>query len=214
VLALLLGVVACSAPLEIVRTLSPVLAAEGLGAPESAAGLIVAAQSAGSALALAVFVPMRRRGWARGMVIAGLGIQAAALAGTALAGALAPALLAVGLLGFGFSLSFPVLTGTLQAEVPDAVRGRVMAFHQMAHLGNRPVVALAVGTLATLLGAQPAVLAGVVLAPLGLLATRLAWARLAPGPASDGRGGPGDEGRPLAADETVVLDSATGRSAG
>ena len=206
VLALLLGVVACSAPLEIIRTLSPVLAAEGLGAPESAAGLIVAAQSAGSALALAVFVPLRRRGWSRAMVLAGLGIEAAGLAGTALAGALGPALVAVGLLGFGFSLSFPVLTGTLQADVPDAVRGRVMAFHQIAHLGNRPIVALAVGTLATMLGAQAAVLAGVVLAPVGLLATRLAWERLAPGRPADDEAVPGLDGSAVTTQEAVVLD--------
>ncbi len=181
VLALLAGVVACSAPLEVIRTLSPALV-EALHEPVSAAGLIVAAQSAGSALALLIFVPLRRRGWSQRMAALGLLLEAGGLAGTAFAPGLAMAAVSVALVGFGFSLCFPVLTGTLQTEVPDAVRGRVMAFHQMAHLGNRPFTALVVGGLAVLLGAQHAVLAGVILVPVGLVATRRAWRRLAARP--------------------------------
>ena len=189
VMALLAGIVAVSAPLEVIRTLSPALVVEGLGEPESAAGLIVAAQSVGSALALVVFVPLRRRGWSTRMAAVGLVVQAVGLALTAVAPSLAIASVAVGLVGFGFSLCFPVLTGTLQAEVPDAVRGRVMAIHQMAHLGNRPVTALLAAGLATLFGAQPAVIAGVVLAPIGLVAARAAWQRLEPGPRTATPGG-------------------------
>jgi MFS family permease len=178
VLALLVGVVACAAPLEVLRTLSPAIASEGLGEPESAAGLIIAAQSVGSALALLVFVPLRRRGWSRQMAAVGLGIQGVGLLGTSLAGSLPVAAVTAALVGGGFSLSFPVLTGALQEQVPDALRGRVMSFHQVAHLGNRPVVALAIGALAAGVGAQPAVLGGVVLVPLGLVASRVAWRRL------------------------------------
>jgi MFS family permease len=179
VLALLAGIVAVSAPLEVIRTLSPAIVVEGLHQPDSTAGLIVAAQSVGSAVALAVFVPMRRRGWSRHMVAVGLILQAFGLVGTALAPSLAVAVVAVGLVGFGFSLCFPVLTGTLQLEVPDALRGRVMAFHQTAHLGNRPITALLVGGLAAAVGAQQAAIAGAILAPIGLLATRRAWRLLA-----------------------------------
>lgn len=182
VLALLAGIVSVSAPLEVIRTLSPAIVVEGLGQPESAAGLVIAAQAMGSALALAVFVPMHRRGWSRQMVALGLILQAVGLTATALAATLAVALVAVGLVGFGFSLCFPVLTGTLQLEVPDAVRGRVMAFHQTAHLGNRPITALLVGTLATILGAQHAVIVGAILAPIGLVATHRAWRMLAARP--------------------------------
>jgi MFS family permease len=181
VMALLVGVVAVSAPLEVIRTLSPALVVEGLGEPESAAGLIVAAQSVGSALALAVFVPLRRRGLSTRMAAVGLLVQSLGLALTAAASSLAVAAIAVALVGFGFSLCFPVLTGTLQAQVADGVRGRVMAVHQIAHLGNRPITALLAAGLATTVGAQPAVIAGVVLAPVGLLAARSAWRRLEPG---------------------------------
>lgn len=196
VLALLVGVLSTSAPLELVRTLSPAIVVEGLGEPESAAGLIVAAQSVGSALALAVFVPLRKRGWSTRMAAFGLVVQAAGLAGTAFAGSLAVAGVAVALIGFGFSLCFPVLTGALQVEVPDYVRGRVMAFHQMFHIGNRPFVALLVGGLATALSAQHAVLVGLVLAPIGLWASRLAWRQLAAPAAASRREAPEVEAEP------------------
>lgn len=179
VIALLIGIVSTSAPLEVIRTLSPAIVVEGLGQPDSAAGVVVAAQSIGSALALIAFVPMRRRNLSRTMVPLGLILQSIGLVVTALAPTLAIVLVAVGLVGFGFSLCFPVLTGTLQLEVPDVVRGRVMAFHQTAHLGNRPISALLVGSLATMVGAQPAVIAGALLAPIGLIATRRAWQALA-----------------------------------
>lgn len=189
VLALLVGIVSVSAPLEVIRTLSPAIVVEGLGQADSMAGLVVAAQSAGSALALAAFVPMRRRGWSERMVAAGLVLQAVGLLGTAAAPSLVVALVTVGLVGFGFSLCFPILTGTLQVEVPDALRGRVMAFHQTAHLGNRPLTAVLFAGIASLVGAQPAVIAGAALAPLGLLATRRAWQGLAGRrPASDRAG--------------------------
>ncbi len=179
VLALLAGIVATSAPLEFIRTLSPAIVVEGLGQPESAAGVIVAGQSVGSALALLIFVPLRRRGWSHRMAAIGLALQAVGLIGTSLAPSLAVAVVSVALVGFGFSLCFPVLTGELQLQLPDAVRGRIMAFHQTAHLGNRPITAVIVGVLATAAGAQPAVAAGAVLAPFGIVAARRAWRQLA-----------------------------------
>src|SRR4029079_6050864 len=124
------------------------------------------------------FVPLRRSGRSRDVAVLGLLIQAAGLVGTFAAHELWTTALAGGLVGFGFSLCFPVLTSGLQAEVPDAVRGRIMSFHQMAHLGNRPFAALAAGAVAVVVGAQSAVLVGLVLTPLGLLATRRAWSAL------------------------------------
>jgi hypothetical protein len=201
VLALLLGIVATSAPLEVLRTLSPALA-DSLHEPESAAGLIVAAQSAGSALALLAFIPLRRSGRSNDVARLGLLIQAVGIVGTFIAGDLRVAAVSVGLVGFGFSLCFPVLTSGLQAEVPDAVRGRIMSFHQMAHLGNRPFAALAAGAVAVVVGAQPAVLIGLVLTPLGLLATRRAWSALSRPPAGSlGSASPAVE---LSVDQPIV----------
>jgi MFS family permease len=77
----------------------------------------------------------------------------------------------VALVGFGFSLTFPILTGALQEALPDRMRGRIMAVHQMAHLGNRPFTALAAGSLASIFATPVALAAAVALAPVGLLAT-------------------------------------------
>jgi MFS family permease len=200
VIAMLVGIVSVSAPLEVIRTLAPAIVVEGLGEAESAAGLIVAAQSVGSALALMAFVPLRRRGWSRRMAAVGLVFQASGLLGAAFAPSLLVALVAVAFIGFGFSLCFPVLTGTLQLEVPDGLRGRVMAFHQTAHLGNRPITALLFGAIATIVGAQHAAIAGAVLAPLGLYATRRAWRALAARPAGTSTGAGAGAGKPPTAE--------------
>lgn len=205
VVALLLGVVACSAPLEVLRTLSPALA-EGLGEPESSAGLIVAAQSAGSALALLAFVPLSRSGRSRDVAVLGLLIQAVGLVGTFAARELWSMGLAGGLVGFGFSLCFPVLTSGLQAEVPDAVRGRIMSYHQMFHLGNRPFAALIAGTLAAIVGAPAAVLVGLSLTPVGLLASRRAWSGLDRSP-RDGGTRPAPSDAELQRERTVTAAS-------
>lgn len=174
----LVGVVATSSVLEIIRTLSPALVTTRLGAPSSQTGLIVAAQSIGMVLGILISVPIGRRGLAKPTAPAGFVFQLVGLAIVSVARDLPVAAAAVALIGCGFSLTFPVLTGTIQTEVPDAVLGRVLAVHQMSHLGNRPIAALAAGALATAFGFATAALAGMLLAPLGLIAVRAAWRAL------------------------------------
>jgi MFS family permease len=178
ILSMLIGVFAASAAQEVIRTLAPALAVQAFAEPESTAGLIVAAQSCGSAIGLLVFVPLRRRGWVRWMQIAGYGLQFGGLLLAGLLTWLPAALVAISLIGLGFAFAFPIATGVLQAEVPDEMRGRVMSYHTMFHLGNRPFAALAVGSFASLVGAHPAVFLGLILAPLGLFITRLGWEQL------------------------------------
>jgi MFS family permease len=177
--ALFAAVALTAAAMEIQRTLAPALVSEELGQPESAAGVFIAAQGVGSALALLLFVPLRRRSWSRAAAGAGFVVQGAGVVTVAAAPGLVIACLGVGLVGFGFSLCFPVLTAILQDETPDAFRGRIMAYHQIAHLGHRPFTALAVGTIATALGTQAGMLVGLLLVPLGIVALRVAWRALA-----------------------------------
>jgi Na+/melibiose symporter-like transporter len=176
--SLLLGVVATSAVLEVIRTTAPALVSQRLGAPSSDAGLIVAAQSVGYILGLLAFIPLRRRAQSRSLAASGFVFQAGGLLLVAAATDMQTAAAGVAAIGAGFSLSFPVMTGTLQAEVPDAVRGRLMSIHQMAHLGNRPFTALAAGALAAAFGVPAACLAAMLLAPVGLWAMRAAWRKL------------------------------------
>ncbi len=196
--SLLVGVVAVAAVPEVQRTLAPGLVAEVLHAPESAAGLLIAAQSAGSAIALLLFVPIRRRGWSRRAALAGYVFQGAGILTVASTTSLVTAWVGVGLIGFGFSLCLPVLTAVLQEETPDALRGRVMALHQMAHLGNRPFTALLAGGIGSALGPQAGVLAGLALVPVGLIALRAAWRSLSGDHASLGESG--ESGLATAAD--------------
>lgn len=186
--SLLLGVISTSAILEVIRTTAPVLVTERLGAPSSVTGLIVAAQSVGSVAGLLAFVPLRRRNLSRSIAVTGLLLQAAGLAIVSAATAIPVAAAGVAAIGMGFSLCFPVVTGILQTEIPDAMRGRIMSIHQMAHLGNRPFTALAAGALAATFGVPIACLAALVLVPMGLIAVRSAWHQLDSRPAREPAG--------------------------
>ncbi|HET8569011.1 MAG TPA: MFS transporter [Candidatus Limnocylindria bacterium] len=178
VLAALLAVVVTSALLEVIRTLAPVIVAERIGAPTNEAGVIIAAQSFGSVLGIALLAPLRRRDLSRASAAAGLALQAAGLVAVSGATSMPAAVASVLAVGMGFGLSFTVVTSALQTEVPDALRGRLMSLHQMALLGNRPFTALAAGALAATFGVPAAALAAVAFAPLGLAAVRSAWHRL------------------------------------
>lgn len=174
----LLVVVCTSAVFEVMRTTAPVLVAERLGAPTETAGIVITAQSVGSAIGILLFVPLRRRDLSRPLSYAGLVLQAVGLIGLSFATSLPAAALAAFPIGIGFSFAFPVMTGALQAEVPDSLRGRLMSLHQMALLGNRPFTALAAGAIAASFGVPAALLAGTLLAPVGLYAVRAAWRQL------------------------------------
>ncbi len=175
VISALLAVISTSAILEVVRTTAPVIVAQRLSLPSTETGLIIAAQSAGSAFGLLAFIPLRRWDISRRFPAIGLVLQGAGLGLTSVATTLPVAAIGVGAIGMGFSFCFPIVTGVLQTEVPDAMRGRLMSIHQMAHLGNRPFVALAAGAIAASFGVPAACIAGLALVPLGLVAARSTW---------------------------------------
>src|SRR5258708_2372469 len=175
VVSALLAVISTSAILEVVRTTAPVLVAQRLGAPSTEAGLVIAAQSTGSALGLLASIPLPRWDISRPIPVIGLAPQAAGLIAVSIATTLPIAAAGVAAIGCGFWLCFPIVTGVLQTEVPDAMRGRLMSFHQMAHLGNRPFTALAAGAIAATFGVPAACLAALALVPIGLFAVRATW---------------------------------------
>jgi MFS family permease len=151
-LVALAGVGLGSAGYEATRTLSPVLAATAYGSTEEVAGIIVGLASFGSAigtLAVGVFshrIPLRSG------VLTGAAMMA-------LAPSLPLALAGSALTGLAFALSFTLLTALVQDVVPDGLRGRVMSFHMLAHLGSRPFVALLIGASAAAFGGRLAVAA-------------------------------------------------------
>ena len=172
---MLVTVICASAAMEVARTTAPALAAEQLGVGESGAGIIIAAQSLGSAIGVLFYVSLRRRGPTPLVATIGLALQGAGLVALAFSTSLVAAGLAVGLVGIGFSLSFPVPTSALQKDVDAAYRGRVMSVHQISHLGNRPFSALTIGLIAAGFGLPFAALAAVGLIPVGVFALRRGW---------------------------------------
>jgi MFS family permease len=171
----LIAVVMTSAVTEVIRTTAPVLVTERLRAPSSDAGLIIAAQSVGYITGILAFAALRRRDLARPIASFGLVLQGIGLLVAGLATHMAVAAIGVAAIGMGFALCLPVVTAVLQSDVPDHIRGRLMSFHQIALLGNRPFTALAAGALAASFGVPVACLAATALVPIGLLAVRAAW---------------------------------------
>jgi MFS family permease len=174
----LIAVVTTSAVTEVIRTTAPVLVTERLRAPSSDAGLIIAAQSFGYVCGILAFTLLRRRDLARPIAAFGLVLQGCGLLIASAATEMPVAAVGVAAIGMGFALCLPVVTAVLQAEVPDHIRGRLMSYHQIALLGNRPFTALAAGALAATFGVPVACLAATVLVPIGLLACRAAWRSL------------------------------------
>jgi MFS family permease len=176
----LLAVVMTSAITEVIRTTAPVLVTERLHAPSSEAGLIIAAQSFGYVAGILAFTALRRRDLARPIASFGLVLQGCGLLIASLATEMPVAAVGVAAIGMGFALCLPVVTAVLQSEAPDHMRGRLMSFHQIALLGNRPFTALAAGALAATFGVPVACLAAIVLVPIGLLAVRAVWRGVGP----------------------------------
>jgi MFS family permease len=175
---LLAGVVVVSFAMELQRTLAPALATQTLGLPEASAGLLLFAQSVGSAISFLLFVPIRRIGWSRRSAFLGLGLQGVGVVAAAFATMLPLSMAGFFLIGLGFALTFPVLTAELQNATPDDLRGRVMSYHQIALLGHRPVTALIVGAAAAGFGLVAGTLIWLPALPVGLLAVRTAFRRL------------------------------------
>jgi MFS family permease len=178
VLGLLAGIVVITMGMEIQRSLAPALVEDRLGQPESVVGLVVTAQSIGGLIGFLLFIQIRRLGWSERAAIAGLFLQGAGVVLLGIARDLATASAGFAMVGFGFSICFPVATAALQEWTPDGLRGRIMAYHQMALLGHRPFTAILLGAIATTLGLTAGLLAWLVVAPIGIAGVWLAWRNL------------------------------------
>ena len=77
--------------------------------------------------------------------------------------------------GFSMVVSMASSNTLIQAMVPDAIRGRVMAVYSMVFMGGAPLGALLAGTLAQTIGAPATVAAG---GALSIVAAIVFWVRL------------------------------------
>lgn len=180
IVLLLLGVAAIGVGADPVITLTPSLAAE-LGEGSTLVGAFASSFGIGAGLTFVVLARMRGRYGLEGVAVRGLVLLAV---GTAVAG-LAP-VVPVAIAGFvvggaGMTLSLTTLSTLLQARLPDALRGRVMALWSMAFLGSRPVAAAVNGAIAD--GTAPVVAFLTVAAVVAGVAVAVRPSRLAARPA-------------------------------
>lgn len=146
-----------------ITTLTPALA-DALGMPDGFVGTLASSFGLGAAVG---FVVLSRVRLAVGLVrLGGVGLATMGV-GTLLAGSVpmaGVAVIGVALGGVGLTFSLNAFTTMVQADVPDALRGRVMALWSMAFLGSRPVTALSTGWLTDTFGVRSAlVLAGTMI---------------------------------------------------
>jgi MFS family permease len=150
---LIVGMALITFGADAVLTLSPSMA-DHLDGGDEAVGLFTTAFGVGSLLL--VFVFRRIRGWASLRVTAFLGYWTLAL-GLVVA-AVSPdvwlASLGFGVQGLGFMMASVALNADVQGDLPEEVRGRVMALWAGAFLGTRPFAALWSGVLTETLGVR------------------------------------------------------------
>jgi MFS family permease len=173
-LATLLGVAATSALAEVLRTLSPVLATQAFGQPESSTGFLITAWGVGSAFAILAVGPLSRRVDAWVLAATGAVLHGASAVAIGLAPSFTVGLGAAFSLGIGYSLAFTVLTARLQEHADDRFRGRVLSLHTLSHLGMRPFNALVAGAVGSVVGVRLAFGIFALLGPAALLAIALA----------------------------------------
>jgi MFS family permease len=140
--------------------LMPIFADKILGGGASSLGLLMGASGAG-ALVGALSLAMRRgvRGLGRWVAISSAGFGASLILFSFSRSFWLSAAL---LLPAGFSMMVEMASSNtlIQAMVPDALRGRVMAVYSMMFMGMAPIGALLAGVLANHLGAPRTVALG------------------------------------------------------
>jgi MFS family permease len=146
-LALLIGVAAVGVGADPVITLTPSIA-ERLGMTSSFVGVQASAFGIGAGLAFLLLARARLWLGLPRLGTAGLSMLAFGLAMLAVAPAPAVAITALLIGGAGMSFALTSMTTLVQQQVPDELRGRVMALWSVAFLGSRPITAGITGAVA------------------------------------------------------------------
>jgi MFS family permease len=167
----ILGVGIIGVAVDPITTLTPSLA-DALDMPSSFVGTLASSFGLGAAVGFLVLSRVRLRvGIMRlgaiGLAVMGVGILLAAVAPF-------PWIAVAGVAGAGAGMTFSLnsFTTLVQSDVPDALRGRVMALWAMAFLGSRPVTALTTGSLTDAVGVRAALVLSASVVLVGAWATR------------------------------------------
>lgn len=189
------------------QALGPVIATDAFDASPARFGLLVGAFGLGSITAAVVLLVLDRGMPFRLLATFGLAGVAAGVALVGMAPGFAVGVFGMGLVGFAFFTTTTTLNSSLQTQVDDRVRGRVVSLWMMVFGGMAPLGILVQGVIAELGGVRLMLVldAGVVASLLAVLTARRRLALLdgvapAPGPdAVPAAGGSGlDAGEPPA----------------
>jgi MFS family permease len=148
---MLLAMIAVSVSLDPITTVSPALA-RSYGSPSGSAGWIVSAWGTGAVVGITLGRRFINRVTQRGVGWIGLLVQAAGLALIGVAPSMLGAIPAALVTGFGYITAAIAFVTTIQSDVPERLRGRVMALWTLSFLGPRVIAAVIDGALADHLG--------------------------------------------------------------
>lgn len=151
------------------NVLIPVLARDTLGQQAEGYGLLMSSSGVGAlagAIFLAVISSRGPRPWLLMGGAAGLCLFQLFLAGTR---SYALALLFLGLTGWSMITFTASVNTTLQLNVPDNLRGRVMSVYSLVFGGVTPIGSMFSGSIAHLWGAPAGLAAGAILGLISLM---------------------------------------------
>lgn len=156
------------------QTLLPALATQQFHRGAAAVGQLTAAAGIGSILAGIVTAAYPREPVRRLLIYGGSVVYALALLVFSVARSFPLGMGALVFAGFGLILCGVNINARLQAEVPDSLRGRVMAVFSLIWMGFQPLGGLLGGALAERVGSGPAVGMGACVCLVTAL-TLFAW---------------------------------------
>jgi MFS family permease len=154
------------------NVLMPVFAREVLGVPARGYGVLLTASGIGATIGLLTLASSRPADMLPVIMRTFAGFSVCLAAFALSRNYLLSLLLLVGVSGM-MNASMSSTNTTLQSNVPDELRGRIMSLYILASWGTAPLGGLLMGSLASALGAPLAVFTGACVCAAGVLAFRL-----------------------------------------
>lgn len=165
---LLFGVAAIGIGIDPIVTLTPTIAAS-FGASEALVGIFASSFGIGAVLTVFLVRPARRMYGLRALSMCGFLVLAAGQLIVAFSQTPLTSIIGFAVTGSGFLLGSSGLTARIQHQIPDAVRGRIMALWSLAFLGARPLGAALNGYLADTRSVTVALMTGAAITIVSIL---------------------------------------------